>query len=61
MTGAEPWPLASSRTVSLVLVSPSMLIQLKLLRTAADRAAWSTGAVTAALVVITLSMVAMSG
>ncbi|MFN8468025.1 MAG: hypothetical protein U0X20_20865 [Caldilineaceae bacterium] len=51
-------PLANSSTVSLVLVSPSIEMRLKLTSAAASGAAWSTGCATKASVTMALSMVA---
>ena len=54
-------PLASRYTVSLVEVSVSTLMRLKLAAAAARRASRSTGAATAASVVTKPSMVAIDG
>ena len=59
--GAPLAPVANSRQVSLVEVSPSTVTLLKVVRTCRPSRARSTGGAIAASVTIKPSMVAMSG
>ena len=54
-------PLANTLTMSLVEVSPSMLIMLNVSVTSSESACWSRAGETAASVVIKTSIVAMLG
>ncbi|MOA46065.1 hypothetical protein D3C78_1685300 [compost metagenome] len=59
--GAPEAPVANSRAVSLVEVSPSTVTELKVVRTCRFSRAFSTGGAMLASVTMKASMVAMSG
>ncbi|MNC67560.1 hypothetical protein D3C75_1180680 [compost metagenome] len=61
MRGAPEAPVANSRAVSLVEVSPSTVTLLKVVRTCRFSRAFSTGGAMLASVTMKASMVAMSG